>query len=129
MALLESKTRDLPAFEAGKVKRLLAEATAEEIDRRFDKVLESVKRDVKQAASECDTTLESEIENIVDSDEDEVVECGPAEGEKETDEADRDFETTEEVRTDDDGNIQLEDDDVIDQNTINEMCRLCRDIT
>lgn len=61
MALLEAKTRDLPAFEAGKVKKLLAEATAEEIDRKFSRVLESVKRDVKQAASECDTTLESEI--------------------------------------------------------------------
>lgn len=127
MALLEAKTRDLPAFEAGKVKKLLAEATAEEIDRRFSRVLESVKRDVKQAASECDTTLESEIQNIVDSD-DKVVECGDAENKKETDEADEDFETTEKVKFDTDGNVQLDDDDVIDQQTINEMCRLCRDL-
>lgn len=127
MALLEAKTRDLPAFEAGKVKKLLAEATAEEIDRKFSRVLESVKRDVKQAASECDTTLESEIQNIVDSD-DEVVECGDVENGKETDEADEDFETTEEVKFDADGNVQLDEDDVIDQQTINEMCRLCRDL-
>ena len=127
MALLEAKTRDLPAFEAGKVKKLLAEATAEEIDRKFSRVLESVKRDVKQAASECDTTLESEIQNIVDSD-DETVECGDAENGTETDEADEDFETTEDVKFDTDGNVQLDDDDVIDQQTINEMCRLCRDL-
>ena len=69
LELLESKTKDLPSFEANKIKRHFAEATAPEIEKNFKKVLESVKKDVKKAAKEAETTLESEVNKIVNEEE------------------------------------------------------------
>ena len=69
LELLESKTKDLPSFEANKIKRHFAEATAPEIEKNFKKVLESVKKDVKEAAKEAETTLESEVNKIVNEEE------------------------------------------------------------
>ena len=67
LELLESKTKDLPTFEARAVKKRLATATAPEIEKQFDKVLESVQTEAKRAEEEAETTLESEIDKIVDS--------------------------------------------------------------
>ena len=69
LELLESKTKDLPSFEANKIKRHFAEASAPEIEKNFKKVLESVKKDVKKAAKEAETTLESEVNKIVNEEE------------------------------------------------------------
>jgi len=67
LELLESKTKDLPTFEARAVKKRLATATAPEIEKQFDRVLESVQAEAKKAEEEAETTLESEIDKIVDS--------------------------------------------------------------
>ena len=69
LELLESKTKDLPSFEANKIKKHFATASAPEIEKNFKKVLESVKKDVKKAAKEAETTLESEVNKIVNEEE------------------------------------------------------------
>ena len=79
LELLESKTKDLPTFEARAVKKRLATATAPEIEKQFDRVLESVQAEAKKAEEEAETTLESEIDKIVDSEGDQLQEgegCG-----------------------------------------------------
>lgn len=47
--LLESKLLDLPVLEARRVRRVLSEATSEEIEKRFSRVVESVRRNVNEA--------------------------------------------------------------------------------
>lgn len=69
LELLESKTKDLPSFEANKIKRHFATASAPEIEKNFKRVLESVKKDAKEAAEEVETTLESEVNKIVNEEE------------------------------------------------------------
>ena len=69
LELLESKTKDLPSFEANKIKKHFATASAPEIEKNFKRVLESVKKDAKEAAKEVETTLESEVNKIVNEQE------------------------------------------------------------
>ncbi len=67
--LLESKTKDLPLFEAKKVKARLENAkSAEEVEKKFSKILESVKEEEDEEAKEEETSLEEEISNIIESD-------------------------------------------------------------
>ena len=73
MDLLESKTKDLPAYEARQVKKILAEATVPEIEAKFDKALDRVRTQVKESTSKMDSTLESEIAKIV-AEEDDIEE-------------------------------------------------------
>lgn len=147
--LLESKTRDLPDFEAHAIKKRLAESTAEEIEETFDQTLESVKKDAKKLAKENDAdeekTLDEEIEKIVGEedisetekvDEDDILKKTPHNGdashnghikesEEEDDEIDEDeeeFETTETVKEDEDGNIELDESDVIDPELMKLWC-------
>ena len=146
LELLESKTKDLPSFEAAQVKKRLAEASAPEIEKRFNKVLESVQKAAKKAAeeetNESETTLESEVQKIVDSEDIEendmlrnrphnahiddpkgvVVNEGEDDEEK-VDEAEEDFETTETINFNEDGDIELDDDDVINESTMNSWLR------
>ena len=63
--LLEKKTKDLPLFEAQQVKRRLANATCEEIEKNYKKLLESVREEMKEACSEEQKTLEEEINDII----------------------------------------------------------------
>ncbi len=155
--LLESKTQDLPAFEARQLKKRFATASAPEIEKNFSKVLESVKKEAKKAADEAETALESEVSKIVDSEEveeNDMLRNRPhnghvsdpsavlAEADKDIDENDilhdrahnahirvnegeedeEDFETTEEVRFNEDGDIELDDDDIIDESTMKRWC-------
>ena len=39
LELLESKTKDLPTYEARKLKKIFAESTTDEIEDKFDKVI------------------------------------------------------------------------------------------
>ena len=135
--LLEAKTQDLPAFEARKIKKHFATASAPEIEKNFKKVLESVKKQTEAEEKEEATTLESEVTKIVDSEEVEENDMlrnkphnahidDPAgvkvnEAEDDLEEKD-DFETTESVKFDENGDIQLEDDDVIDESTMKRWC-------
>jgi hypothetical protein len=51
-ALLESKTKDLPFFEARRVKRQLKEATVAEIEKKFDKTLKNVREEANAVKKE-----------------------------------------------------------------------------
>ena len=150
--LLESKTRDLPDFEAHAIKKRLAESTAEEIEETFDQTLESVKKDAKKLAEENDAeeekTLDEEIEKIVGEedkedisetekvDEDDILKKTPHNGDAshnghikeseeeddEIDEEEEEFETTETVKEDEDGNIELDESDIIDPELMKLWC-------
>lgn len=128
--LLESKTQDLPAFEARKIKKHFATASAPEIEKNFKKVLESVKKDVKKAEKEAETTLEAEVNKIVeteDVEENDMLRNRPHNGHiddpagiKEAEEDD--FETLETINFNEDGDIELDDDDVIDESIMKRWC-------
>ena len=125
--LLEAKTQDLPTYEARKIKRHFATATAPEIEKNFKKVLESVKEDSKNAEKEVESTLESEVSKIVDSEEveeNDMLKNRPHNGHISAKEtlAEKDFETTESVNFDEDGNVSLDEDDVIDEATMKQWC-------
>ena len=68
--LLESKTKDLPTFEARQIKKRLAGATAAEVESKFQKVYESVKDDMKTEAEDTETTIEDEVKDIIEAEED-----------------------------------------------------------
>ena len=71
--LLESKTKDLPTYEARKLKKRFADATTVEIEKNFKKVLESVQKEVKEDEKEDEVTLEAEINNILEADDKKVA--------------------------------------------------------
>ena len=135
LALLESKTKDLPTFEAAQVKKHLAEASAPEIEKRFNKVLESVQAAAKEVEEAEETTLESEVQKIVDSEdieENDMLKGKPhnnhvveAEKEKkeETVDEEEDFETTETVNFNEDGDVELDDEDIINESTMSRWLR------
>lgn len=64
-ALLESKTADLPVFEARQLKRRFAEATVQEINEEFDKVLKEIEQDVTAGTDDAKLSLEAEINQII----------------------------------------------------------------
>lgn len=147
MDLLECKTKDLPSYEARQVKKVLAEANATEIEARFDKVLESIRGKAAKTIKDYTTTLESEIEKIVD--EDDLLKDRPHnlhnnmnEQEPEIDDNgddtnnaqsasshndDDDFETTEQIDYDDNGNVILSESDKIDPRTMAMYCALAEE--
>ena len=129
MDLLESKTKDLPSYEARQVKKMLAEATVPEIEAKFDKTLERVRTQVKESTKKMDSTLESEINKIVQEDDDleenDMLNDRPHNGHKSVKEAeddDEEFETSETVTLDDEGDVRLDESDVIDQATMKWYC-------
>lgn len=151
MELLESKTKDLPTYEARKLKKRFADATTTEIEKNFKKVLESVQKEVKEDEKEEETTLESEINNILEADDKQVKENDPLkgrkhnghvdEGEKEVDEDDplkgrkhnlhvdeaeddEPYETMESYRFDADGDVILESEDIIDAEYMKQLCAM-----
>ena len=127
--LLESKTQDLPAFEARKIKKHFATASAPEIEKNFKTVLESVQKDVKEAEGEAETTLEAEVQKIVDEDdvkENDMLRNKPHNGHIDdpagVKESEEDFETVEEVKFNEAGEVELDDDDVIDESLMQRWC-------
>lgn len=79
--LLESKTKDLPAYEARQIKKILGESSVEEINKKFDKTLKNVQKKVSEANDAEEATLTSEIENIL-SDNDRMTEDDMLKGRK-----------------------------------------------
>ena len=79
--LLESKTKDLPAYEARQIKKILGESSVEEINKKFDKTLKNVQKKVSEANDAEEATLTSEIENIL-SDNDKMTEDDMLKGRK-----------------------------------------------
>ena len=74
MELLDSKTKDLPDYEARQMKKRLAEASTVEIEKTFSKVLESVKEEMKEAELEEETSIEEEVKDIIECDGEDVKE-------------------------------------------------------
>lgn len=141
LELLESKTKDLPTFEAARIKKHFAEASAPEIERKFKKVLASVKEEAKKAADEAETTLECEVQKIVDSEdieENDMLRNRPHNGhiddprgvvaEDDVEEAEEDFETTETVNFNEDGDVELDDDDIINESTMQMWLRNAQEV-
>ena len=141
MELLESKTKDLPSFEANKIKRHFANATAPEIEKKFNSVLESVKKDAKTAAKEVETTLESEVKKIIDSEEVEendmlrnrphnahVDDPAGVVSENDNECNEDDFETTETITYNENGDIELDEEDVINESTMRKWCNMSLEV-
>lgn len=140
LELLESKTADLPTFEARKMKKRFANATTVEIEKNFKQVLESVQDEMKEEAAEEETTLEAEIKDIIDSEnvkENDMlrnrkhnahVDVNEADDEIDEDEEEKveecgeDFETMESVKFDENGDVELDESEVIDSNLMKLWC-------
>jgi len=105
--LLESKTKDLPVFEARKIKKHFAESSADEIERNFKKFYESIKKDTDDDAEK---TLEAEVKSIIDDNDNEDVEKTKKANAKPKDDAEQadeseEFNTDEVVKVDENGDI------------------------
>lgn len=135
--LLESKTKDLPTFEARRVRKALAEASTSEIEQKFDKTLKEVNKEAeivkKSEMSDLEQTLEHEIKNILEQDVDENdmlndrvhnnhISEAPISEKTEDNEIEDDFETMEIIKTDSNGDIVLEAADKIDENLMKIWC-------
>lgn len=88
-----------------------------------------MKKDVKEAAKEAETTLESEVSKIVNEDDAEVLADvkttaapAPSAGD------DEDFETTETITYNEDGDIELGEEDVIDESTMKQWCNMSYEV-
>ena len=102
-------------------------------------MLESVQAAAKEVEEAEETTLESEVQKIVDSEdieENDMLRNRPhnahiddprgvvSEGEdKDVDESEEDFETTETVNFNEDGDVELDDEDIINESTMNRWLR------
>lgn len=124
--ILESKTKDLPSYEARQVKKRLAEATAEEIEKKFDKTLESVKTDAEKIAQIQETSIDDEIKNIMEQD-DVQDQKAPMQQTPAQQKPEDDFETIEQVNVDDDGDVVLDESDVIDPAIMKMYCALSQE--
>ena len=140
--LLESKTKDLPSYESEQIKKRFANATTAEIEQNFSKVLESVKDEMNEDEKKEETSIEEEVKNIIEG-EDDVKENDILkgkhhnnhvdEGEKEEDkdvnekedtEVDETeiFETRESVKFDENGEVVLDEADVINESVMDYWC-------
>lgn len=127
LELLESKTKDLPSFEARQVKKLLAESTVTEIEKTFDKTLESVKDHMKVEEKEEEACIEDEVKDIIEGEAacktSKLTAAEEAEVKKVVEaEDDEDYETTERVKETEDGDVELDESEVIDQDLMRLWC-------
>jgi hypothetical protein len=141
--LLESMTKDLPTFEARKMKKRFADATTTEIKKNFKAVLESVQKEIKEDTKEEEVSLEAEINEILDSEdvkENDLLKnrhhnAHISEGEedeakkKETcEEKEETYETMESYKYDRNGEIVLEGEDIIDADYMKRLCAIAESI-
>lgn len=129
LELLESKTKDLPSYEARQIKKRLAKASTTEIEAKFERILESVKDEMAKVDEEEETTIEEEVKDIIECDDADVKENDMLRGRKhnahidETEEDDKEvkeseeddvYETRENVKFDENDEVVLDESDVID---------------
>lgn len=127
LELLESKTKDLPTYEARKLKKIFAESTTDEIEDKFDKTLQEVKEEAQKDAEEQETTIESEINDIIKDDdmkENDILKGKVHNGHivEKDDDQEEEFNTMEEVQFNEDGDIELDESEVIDAATMKYYC-------
>lgn len=127
--LLESKIKDLPDFEARQMRKRLAEATTVEIQKNFKKILESVKGEIKEDEKVEETSLEEEVNNIIEADEKdgkkkvsekEVEEDDPLKGRVHNGHLNEKDDEADEVDEDDD--VELSEDEKIDESLMAWWC-------
>lgn len=132
--LLESKTKDLPTFEARQIKKRFANATTVEIEKRFDTVLESIKDDMKVDEKEEVTSIEEEVKDIIEAEEDvkendilknkahngHIMEDEEEVTESDDEKLDEDEEEVTESKDDDD--VKLDESEVIDRDLMKLWC-------
>lgn len=107
---VESKTSDLPLFEARQVKKRLAGLTLAEVKKNFEKILESVKADMKKSRISETICLEKEIADIITADD---VKEESSEKNTDFDKTATDIEKSMETKpTDDDVEVSYEDDEI-----------------
>ena len=112
------------------MKRQLKEATVDEIEKKFDKTLKYVREEAKAAKDDADKdvkkTVETEIDEILN---DEVKEDEYRKPKNQphnlhqADESEEEFETTESVKMNDEGDVELDESDVIDGDLMKLWCR------
>lgn len=118
LELLESKTKDLPDYEARQMKKRLAEASTVEIEKTFDKILESVKDEIKEAEKNDDVAIEAEVKDILENEDSEKKDkVEEAEDEEKKDKVE---ETEDEI--DEDEEVELDESYVIDANLMKWFC-------
>ena len=129
MELLESKTKDLPDFEARQVKKRLAESTTTEIEKNFNKVLESVKDEMKVDEKEEEASIEEEVKDIIEAEED-VKENDMLKGRKhnghidegEDNEVDEDEDKDDKQVDEAEDDVKLDESEVIDEDLMKLWC-------
>ena len=67
--LLESLSKDLPSYEVRQLKKRFENASTVEIQKNFKRVLESVKDEMKVDEKEEEATIEEEVKDIIESEE------------------------------------------------------------
>lgn len=135
LELLESKTKDLPSYEARQIKKRLAKASTTEIEAKFERILESVKDEMAKVDEEEETTIEEEVKDIIECDDADVKENDMLKGRKHNahideteDEDDKEvkneseeddvYETREVVKFDENDEVVLDESDVIDSHNM-----------
>ena len=120
--LLNEKLNDLPSFEARQVKRRLAGASVEEINKSFTQILESIHEEMDKNAKLEERSLKEEISNIIESaDEtsdkeksDKVTKPAKKSEPVEEDKNDDDAGETEEINEDTYDDVELDESEKID---------------
>jgi len=143
LELLESKTKDLPTYEARQLKKRFAGASTTEIESGFQRVLESVKDEMKVDEKEEEACIEDEVKDIIEAEEDvkendllkgrthngHIAEGEKADGSEEKVDEDEDYETTEQVKETEDGDVELDESEVIDADLMKLWCKQAERIT
>lgn len=119
---LTEKTKDLPLFEARAVRARLANASKEQIEKNFKKLLESIRQEMNEEDKEEEKTLEEEISEIIakendsseKTDSDKKTETEPVDEDDEEDLGDEGEETDESDEDSEDDTLD-EDDDGTDE--------------
>jgi hypothetical protein len=102
LELMESKTKDLPTFEARQLKKKFAESTPAEIEENFDKELKKIKTEANKVEQAEETTLEDEVKEIIKTGETKKKETKKPEEPEETDDTeDTETEEVDSEETDD----------------------------
>lgn len=120
LELLESKTKDLPDYEARQMKKRLAEASTVEIEKTFDKILESVKDEIKEAEKDEEIAIESEVKDIIEAEDDKIDEA--EDNEKKVDKCDKSDKVEEAEDEIDEDDVELDESYIIDSNLMKWFC-------
>lgn len=120
--LLESKLKDLPDFEANQIRKRLSEATVAEVKGKFKSILESVKAEVKEEKELDETSLEEEINGILDSEKTNAVPAKPAKKVKEAEKKAEVDKCDKEDCDEDEDDVELSEDEKIDESLMAWWC-------